>query len=138
VFDAKVAERFWRKVLFTPDCWLWTGAHHPLGYGRFRVKGSLRLTHRIAYELLSSRIPDGLVIDHLCRIPACVNPLHLEPVTFTENLRRGAGAGKTICKNGHSLIGVRTYLTKRGYLARICDPCAKLHRSRQKAKKVGA
>lgn len=28
---------------------------------------------------------------HLCRVKACVNPGHLEPVTDAQNLRRGAG-----------------------------------------------
>jgi hypothetical protein len=45
--------------------------------------------HRFAYELLVGPIPEGLVIDHLCRNRRCVNPAHLEPVTAEENWRRG-------------------------------------------------
>ena len=39
-------------------------------------------------------IGDGLVIDHLCRNPRCVNPDHLEPVTTAVNTLRGNYARK--------------------------------------------
>jgi hypothetical protein len=45
--------------------------------------------HRFAYLEFVGPIPDGLVLDHLCRNKKCVNPDHLEPVTNAENLRRG-------------------------------------------------
>ena len=32
---------------------------------------------------------EGLELDHLCRNKCCVNPQHLEPVTRSENLKRG-------------------------------------------------
>ena len=41
-------------------------------------------------------IPDGLHLDHLCRVPACVNPEHLEPVTLAENNRRAAAVKKEV------------------------------------------
>jgi hypothetical protein len=44
--------------------------------------------HRLVYRALRGPIPDGLTLDHLCRVPACVNPWHLEPVTAAENSRR--------------------------------------------------
>lgn len=45
--------------------------------------------HRAVYEFLVGPIPVGQVLDHLCRVKACVNPRHLEPVTQNENMRRG-------------------------------------------------
>jgi len=45
--------------------------------------------HRFYYERINGPIPDGLELDHLCRVHSCVNPDHLEPVTHTVNMRRG-------------------------------------------------
>lgn len=85
-----VAERFWEKVDKTGSCWIWTAQlnRHRGGYGMFWDEKPV-WAHRWAYEALVGPIPDGLVLDHLCRTPACVNPTHLEPVTIEENVRRG-------------------------------------------------
>lgn len=66
-------------------CWLWAGADNGVGYGKFRGK----YAHRVSYEAAKGPIPDGMHLDHLCRIRCCVNPDHLEPVTNAENARRG-------------------------------------------------
>lgn len=80
-----VLERFWSKVEKTPTCWLWTGAKHPHGYGQFDKRGS----HRVSFEFFYGPIRAGMVLDHLCRNPSCVNPKHLEQVTHRENIKRG-------------------------------------------------
>lgn len=77
--------------------------HNPAGAARGRT-GSR--AHRVAWEIANGPIPDGLVIDHLCGIPRCVNPSHLELVTFRENVLRGNSisaqyARSTECANGH-------------------------------------
>ena len=59
------------------------------GYGIVTICGKKYYTHRVAYEELVGPIPDGLVLDHLCRNRRCCNPEHLEPVTDGENTRRG-------------------------------------------------
>jgi hypothetical protein len=93
---------FWRKVDKsgppTPlgRCWLWTGAVDPAGYGRSSTGkgrpgggGRSGLAHRVSYELVVGPIPaERPHLDHLCRVKACVNPTHLEPVTQPENNRR--------------------------------------------------
>ncbi|MGA4541309.1 HNH endonuclease signature motif containing protein [Uniformispora flossi] len=71
--------------------WLWTGSTNRKGYGRFWFQGRSEEAHRVAYELFVGPIPDGLQIDHVCRVRPCVNPEHLEPVTHEENYRRGNG-----------------------------------------------
>lgn len=85
-------ERFQAKVSPAGDgCWLWTGARFFNGYGQFRGGGggSARVrAHRWSYEYHVGPIPEGLQLDHLCRIRHCVNPAHLEPVTQAENNRR--------------------------------------------------
>lgn len=82
-------------------CWLWVGAHDNGGYGIFRNQKA----HRFSYTLHRGEIPEGLVLDHLCRVRCCVNPNHLEAVTAKENIRRGEVSlihgSKTNCPYGH-------------------------------------
>ncbi len=89
---AEEATRFWAKVDKSGDCWLWSGALNDRGYGIFAVgtppKDAIR-AHRWAFENTVGVIPDGLQLDHLCRVRHCVRPDHLEPVTTQENTRRG-------------------------------------------------
>lgn len=82
--------RFEAKINKTDSCWLWIGGKQAAGYGSFGVRGSGKLAHRVSYELHRGAIPDGLHLDHLCRVKSCVNPDHLEPVTPRENVRRAA------------------------------------------------
>lgn len=77
-------------------CWLWTGrVWGNSGYGSFKRNGRIVSAHRAFYELHVGPIPPGMEIDHLCRVPLCVNPRHMEPVTHAENDRRGAATRLT-------------------------------------------
>lgn len=122
--------RFEAKIQKTDTCWIWIGARAPNGYGQIVVSGPRRvlLAHRLSYQTYVGPIPDGLVIDHLCRVRACVRPDHLEPVTVGENSARGMHphqiarrAGR--CTKGHALTPENSYLTKDR--RRICKICAK-------------
>lgn len=79
------------------ECWLWQGAITGQGYAyvnRGRRLGAVR-AHRALYEIEVGPVPEGLDLDHLCRVRHCVNPQHLEPVTRQKNVDRGEyGAGK--------------------------------------------
>lgn len=88
-------ERFLKRLPSKIDkdpatgCWLWKGARSKAGYGVNAYVRGTKSAHRIVYLLLKGPIIESLVLDHLCRVPACVNPDHLEPVTSAENTRRG-------------------------------------------------
>lgn len=108
-----VAERFWRYVQKTETCWTWTGERARHGYGVLNIGERRVFAHRISYEMHIGSIPDGLIIDHLCRNTSCVNPDHLEAVTNRVNVLRGVGpsaknAVKTHCLNGHEFTPTNT------------------------------
>lgn len=117
-------DRFWNKVNKTENCWLWTKSLTAGGYGRFSVSGLGILAHRWAYEDARGPIPAGLELDHLCRIPACVNPDHLEAVTHTENVRRGNGGRRPAehCPRQHPYSPENTYIRPDGK-GRGCRKC---------------
>lgn len=71
-------------------CWIWQRGLSKAGYG---LTGTGANAHRRIYEDHRGLVLDGMELDHLCRVRACVNPWHLEPVAPKENTRRGAGLG---------------------------------------------
>lgn len=84
-------ERFWAKVDKTGDCWLWMGALSR-GYGSFHSDDRTKFAHRFAYELATGPIPEGLDIDHICRVKRCVRPDHLRPTTRSQNNQNHGGS----------------------------------------------
>lgn len=116
-------------------CWLWTGELNGGGYGVFRK----RMAHRLVYKSIKGEFEKHLEIDHLCRVRRCVNPDHLEPVTRSENHRRGLAAGflgrihaaKTHCPRGHEYNEDNTSIRhgKDGHTRRICRECGRLKNS---------
>lgn len=125
-----VLERLLEKVSVPKSggCWLWTGHVNNRGYGRIGVGFDVKYAHRVSYELSKGRIPDGLQLDHLCRVRRCINPQHLEPVTNRENGYRGESVcsknkRKTHCPQGHPYDLSNTYVRPSGH--RECRMCIK-------------
>jgi hypothetical protein len=131
-------ERFEEKVERDPEtgCWLWAACRNSAGYGKFGIDGRVVLAHRFSYEQHVGPIPDGLQLDHLCRVRCCVNPAHLEPVTGSENVRRGkAGeitkvrhAQKTHCPQGHAYTedNITPQILSGRWTARCCKTCKRI------------
>lgn len=120
-------------------CWIWLGAPTSEGYGVIRVGNKKQdYAHRVSYNLFVGPIPQGLEIDHKCRIRCCVNPAHLEAVTHRENARRGdagkaaamAKAAITHCPRGHPYDDANTYLLQGR--RRQCRECGRARARRWK------
>lgn len=128
------------------ECWDWLGTINSNGYGRLYFIGTpVRSTnaHRFSHEHFKGPIPQGLVIDHLCRNRRCVNPAHLEAVTDKENFRRGIGAemsrqaraARTHCGNGHPYAEFEVLLPSGG---RFCRACKRAQKSRHIQRRAAA
>ena len=94
------------KLELREECWIWTGATDAKGYGTVGWDRKTYRAHRLIYEILRGPVGEGLELDHLCRVPPCCNPKHLDPVHHRTNILRGVGMGarnakKTHCPRGH-------------------------------------
>jgi hypothetical protein len=134
--------RFWSKVdkRGPTECWPWKAHIQTRGYGQFHThmendKPVRVPAHRVAWELENGReVPDGKVIDHICKNTACCNPTHLRPVTQAENctvLARPTPFYRnqlaTHCPHGHAYTPENTARvpdTRRpGRSSRMCLTC---------------
>jgi len=125
--------RFLSKITFSKDCWKISGSRGN-GYSQFLIRGKNYPSHRVSYEFFhKAKVPTNMVIDHLCRVPNCVNPSHLEIVTSAENNYRGESPWgknkrKTHCINGHPFEGDNLY----DRIDRKWRQCKKCHRDSMK------
>lgn len=137
----KLPDNFWSKTT-TTDCVIWKGAVNSKGYPCFAVDGKSQLAHRLAWVDARGAIPEGLTVDHTCRVRNCVNVEHLELVTNAENTRRrfGAHGGLNVggaCLNGHSIRDEHdVYTNKNG--RRECHECRRQRGKRAQGQRVRA
>ena len=138
-------DRALAKVSYDHGCWVFHGSRLKAGYGKILKDGGrggeMALVHRVIYEAFVGPIPDGFDLDHLCRNTSCCNPLHLEAVDRSENVRRGIGwekgavvaaekaRAKAHCAKGHEFTPENTYLftTPAGETKRFCRTCRRLY-----------
>jgi len=126
------ADRFWKKVDKSGDCWLWiSGRDRPGGYGQFSCAGKQIRAHRYSWELHNGSIPEGLWVLHRCDNPPCVNPAHLFIGDRKANMDDAAAKGRictvgksrlTHCKRGHPFDKENTHRRPNGQRrCRICQ-----------------
>lgn len=117
-------------------CWLWLAGLRDKneGYGGVNYEGKIWRSHKLVFTLLREVVPDGLLLDHLCRNRICCNPEHLEICSWKENIHRGVGIAaknlvKTHCSKGHEFVPGNTYhyFGKKGRMrqCRICSTAYK-------------
>jgi len=95
-----------RIVIDNNQCWIWQGFKDRDGYGRMRLDGKERFTHRIAYEAWVAPLEQNKVIMHSCDNPPCCNPDHLRQGTRAENNADCAAKGRKPkgSKNGNAKL----------------------------------
>lgn len=119
------------------DCHVWTGPLDKDGYGSFYLRRKNRRAHRAAWYDMHGPIPEGLVVNHICKNRACVNAQHLQVVTAGENTLRDSttisaiNARKVHCPQGHPYD--RRYRNGKGY-QRCCSICESAKKSRLRKK----
>lgn len=108
----------------TYGCHLWQGKVSSTSGRPIVWRGRTPINaYKLAYELEHGIVPNGLVLDHLCRRPMrCVNPAHLEAVTKQVNELRKFWryrCGIKRCPRGHDL-STALVTPEMGRLCRTC------------------
>lgn len=76
------------------DCEEWRGAINGEGYGVVDVAGVQQRAHRLSYQLHNGDIPQGWMIDHICRNKKCIKPDHLRLATNKQNQENRSVTGQ--------------------------------------------
>ncbi len=112
----------------------------PNGYPMIASEPAYRRT----YRMFVGEIADGYEIDHLCRVPRCVNPRHLQAVPPAVNNWRSdspasVNARKTHCIRGHEFTPENTLrqVRKTGKVDRKCRACHALRERLRRTVVVG-
>jgi hypothetical protein len=92
-------ERLNEKILKVESgCWLWNGKTSAKDYPTIWFEGKMVKAHKLFWEYLYGKIPEGLEICHRCDVASCINPGHLFLGTHRDNMldcnRKGRGNAK--------------------------------------------
>ena len=117
--------KWWDKVdiMESGECWLWKQSVGSHGYGQTWDGKSVILSHRVAWILHHNQdIPEGMTVDHICRVRRCCNPGHLRLLSNIDNATDNGQSNKTHCPRNHPYDDINTYIDPKGH--RRCRQCA--------------
>lgn len=114
-----LVKRFFRKVLVTEGCWLWTAGCFKSGYAAFCVDGKMERASRVIYRLFCGD-PGTLHVLHTCDNPKCVRPSHLFLGTPASNAEDKVSKGRQSFTRGQQTN--RTRLTEADVQRLRADP----------------
>lgn len=110
-----------RSAVDGNGCWIWQLWTTQRGYPILNRNRKKIRAHRAAYEAANGPIPAGATVDHICFVPACVNPDHLQILSRSENSRRQRVAIAEACPAGHMRDAGNLHYTPGG--RRVCKAC---------------
>lgn len=97
-------DKFFKQVIKTSECWLWTGNKDNDGYGKFSIridgKRFYFRAHRFIYEFVCGIFDANLFVCHRCDNPTCVNPDHLFLGTAKDNNNDATRKGRYKAPSG--------------------------------------
>jgi hypothetical protein len=115
------------NIIIDPNgCWNWKWAAVN-GYGRVNNSdGRTGLVYKRLWEDAYGPVPQGKVLDHVCRNRLCCNLDHLRIATISENRLNSdyvnQNYNKQTCINGHEFTVENTYIHERTQ-ERGCKEC---------------
>jgi hypothetical protein len=124
VIEGIIMESIFARCVVRGECWEWTGARRPKGYGIVRAPGTRRNEgpHRVVMRCLGYDV-EGKHVCHRCDNPSCCNPDHLFVGTAADNVRDCMAKGRfvppPIGRRGLNAKGVSFHKRSHKYVARI-------------------
>ena len=140
---SQLPERWRDKIEIESNsgCWLWTGAVSKSGYAIVVVAGRNCQPRNLIWEQFIGPIEKGIVLDHLCHTPSCINPAHAEAITHRENIERSLHANglpwRTHCRRGHEYAVTGLYMVD-SHIGpqRRCKVCDKMRAERWRERRL--
>lgn len=139
---APAAERLWRKVDKSGDCWLWTGYRTPFGHGQVLDDGGrMQYAHRLVWALVNGPIPEGMVVRHHCDVPACVRIDHLALGSRQDNIadmhrRRRSAKDKAGARPGYCYRDLHELTPGNRNKSGACKACDRQQAEVRKARRA--
>ena len=96
LFSGRDLVRFLQRVNVGEEgeCWEWSGAKTPEGYGRLRFGGRQWYSHRLMFHLMLEPLKRDDVVLHTCNNPKCCSPFHLAVGTQEQNVHHMHASGR--------------------------------------------